>query len=78
MSDKEQIEAFCDDFVNAADEVQIVNDWCCAVSELDISTEFITMYRLKFDCPDWRATAMKNDYWKIKMKKMMKKKNDSY
>lgn len=68
LSEQQQLELYFEDILTKVNEMDILRQWDSAVSVLhDISSELVTMYRLKIGCRDWRETDMKTLEWRSKI-----------
>lgn len=63
----EKLECYFDEIFKVVKDSEVLNKWRQQVSVMDIPTEFVDMYMLKLNCPDWRETELKTDTWMEKI-----------
>lgn len=72
LSKYEQLELHFEEMTQRLDEEDLIMKWNKQVHCLSgISSEFISMFRLKLSCKDWRDTDMKTEVWKNRIKRMI-------
>ena len=59
LTDDQQLELYFEDILVNVDESDILQKWNSAVSHLDITSEVLSMFRLKIYFKCWRETDMK-------------------
>lgn len=71
LSEYEQLKLYFEDILEKVNEYDVLRKWSTAASaNQDISREFVSMYKLKIYCRDWRETDMKTLEWKSKIYKL--------
>ena len=62
LSQQQQLILYFENILSEIDECDILINWREAASQI-VTPEYIAMYELKLNCPDWRQT-MKTPSWK--------------